>query len=100
MKGKANMPSFLLNELNGSEEDEDEEEEDGEVTNALNNLDIHKQQQQNQVPTVFTPELPLSRPPSPFLSEDIYRSCHESWQAQKLEAFKQQNSSNNVKKVS
>ena len=29
MKGKANMPSFLLNELNGSEEDDEEDEEDG-----------------------------------------------------------------------
>merc|ERR1712110_903911 len=74
-------------------------EEDGEVTNALNNLDIHSQQQQNQAPTVFMPELPLSRPPSPFLSEEIYKKCHESWQAKKLEAFREKNPSNDVKKA-
>ena len=100
MKGKANMPSFLLNELNGSE-DEDEEEEDGEVTNTLNNLDIHSQQHtgQNQVPAVFEPELPLSRAPSPFLSEEKYKSCHEAWQAQKLADFNQKHAVINVKKV-
>ena len=36
MKGKANMPSFLLNELNGSEEDDEEDEEDGK--NFLSNF--------------------------------------------------------------
>ena len=72
------------------------------VTNALNNLDIHSQHQhtsQNQVPAVFEPELPLSRAPSPFLSEEKYKSCHEAWQAQKLADFKQKHAVINVKKV-
>ena len=97
MKGKANMPSFLLNELNGSEEDDEEEEEDGEVTNAMNNIDINSQKP--QTPAVFVPESPLSRAPSPFLSEEKYKSCHEAWQAQKLAEFNKKHSLNNVKKV-
>ena len=97
MKGKANMPSFLLNELNGSEEEDEEEEADGEVTNAMNNIDINSQKP--QTPAVFVPEPPLSRAPSPFLSEEKYKSCHEAWQAQKLAEFNKKHSLNNVKKV-
>ena len=66
----------------------------------MNNIDINSQnQQKSQAASVFVPEQPLSRAPSPFLSEEKYRLCHEAWQAQKLAEHKQKNSLNNVKKV-
>ena len=69
----------------------------GEVTNAMNNIDINSQKP--QTPAVFVPEPPLSRAPSPFLSEEKYKSCHEAWQTQKLAEFNKKHSLNNVKKV-
>ena len=62
MKGKAGtaMPSFLLDELNGSE---GEESDEGEIKDEI------KQDSIPELPPTFVPDPLLERPPSPFLSE-------------------------------
>ena len=82
MKGKAGaaMPSFLLDELNGSE---NEEESEGEIKDEKSRTDILVP----ELPPIFQPDPLLSRPPSPFLSEEHYQKCHESWQNDKRQKF-------------
>ena len=96
MKNKAGgaMPSFLLNQFNGSGEDEEEDSENNEVKNALENPDnndiVSKHAPESAIPplpAIFTPEKPLSRAPSPFLTETHYQNCHNSWQNQRQEEF-------------
>jgi hypothetical protein len=98
MKGKAGaaMPSFLLNELNGSEEDEEESEGEIKDTKPKIEDDFSKlpqvfQQKQPPAPPVFVEELPLSRAPSPFLSNEQYQSCHHDWQSERKAKFIQAN---------
>lgn len=83
MKGKAGaaMPSFLLDELNGSEKDESEEEIKDIVSKSNNDHLVP------ELPPSFNPDPILSRPPSPFLSESHYQKCHDAWQNDKREKF-------------
>ena len=129
MKGKAGgaMPSFLLNELNGSEDDDDDDDnnsdkeiqqimgtggknhfEDGINSRSYPNSSMnqnrtyggqHQQHSNNHhggqtallassdSNLVFIEEPPLSRAPSPFLSESHYLECHGSWQAKRKSEF-------------
>ena len=84
MKGKAGaaMPSFLLDELNGSEGEEESEGEIKDIVSKSNNDHLVP-----ELPPTFTPDPILSRPPSPFLSESHYQKCHDAWQNDKREKF-------------
>ena len=69
------MPAFLLEELNGSES----EVEEGETKDT-------SESQQAPSASVFPlqpDEVPLSRPPSPFLSPETYLQCHQDWVSEK-----------------
>ena len=121
MKGKAGgaMPSFLLNELNGSEDDDDDDnnsDNDKEIkqimtgknhyedsrlsglSQPLNNQNRtshggqHNQHSNNQLlssdhSNFFVEDPPLSRAPSPFLSQSHYLQCHQTWQTERKSKF-------------
>ncbi len=88
MKGKAGsaMPSFLLNEINGS--DEEDEDEEGQIKeDDLKNIDseVNNLNLTDKNPEEFQVQVQLSRAPSPFLSQSHYNACHEAWENQRLE---------------
>ena len=74
MKGpQTSMPAFLLQELNNSESEEEEKAEDDvakevEEANAAGAKSMFP---------LLPDEVPLSRPPSPFLTAAHYLSCHK-----------------------
>ncbi len=64
------MPAFLLSELNDSEEEEENEELEGAADRTS-----------SMVFPLAPDEVPLSRPPSPFLSAQHYLDSHQRWVA-------------------
>ena len=93
------MPAFLLTELNDSDnEDEEEEKRKKEEEEAKAKTEVkaevehgeynayYEQQQKPPASVVFplhADEVPLSRPPSPFLSTKEYLKCHTEWVAER-----------------
>ena len=75
MKGgiSSAVPAFLLEGV-GKSDDENVEVED-----ELAKIDLNKDKQKSKYELI---KKPLSRPPSPFLSEKIYLEAHKEWLAE------------------
>ena len=75
MKGpQTSMPAFLLQELNNSESDD---EKGDDVAKELKDVDEVNAGDAKSVFPLLPDELPLSRPPSPFLTATHYLNCHK-----------------------
>lgn len=75
MKGpQTSMPAFLLQELNNSESDD---EKGDDVAEEVKEEDEANAADAKSVFPLLPDELPLSRPPSPFLTAAHYLNCHK-----------------------
>ena len=75
MKGpQTSMPAFLLQELNNSESDD---EKGDDVAEEVKEEDEANAADAKSVFPLLPDELPLSRPPSPFLTASHYLNCHK-----------------------
>ena len=73
MKGpQTSMPAFLLQELNNSESEEEKAEDD-----VAKELEEANAAGAKSMFPLLPDEVPLSRPPSPFLTAAHYLSCHK-----------------------